>query len=85
MRLHSSDEVVACEKHPKWAEDDCVECELDAEFEARKNEDAKQLHIDAGIGRMIYKFSGRKSEFVKKLEAIKAFAGRKGLIAYLEL
>lgn len=60
--VHKALGNIACEKHQMWSEDACVECDLDAEFEARKLEEAR------GTGRMIYKFVGRKSEWVKELE-----------------
>jgi hypothetical protein len=73
--VHKSLGNIACEKHPIYAEDACLECE-----------DLKELEtagVSPGTGRVIGKFVGTKSEFMKRLDAIRTFEGKAGVMEFL--
>lgn len=94
--VHKSLGNIACEKHPKWAEDACMECELDeaTKIETREKEQEeekaylKELEVagvSPGTGRMIGKFVGTKSEWKKKMERTEKNGGRHALMQFFSL
>jgi len=75
--FHKSLGNIACEKHPIYAEDACLECEDLKESEKEE--------VSSGTGRMIGKFVGTKSEWKKKIERVERSGGRHALMQFFSL